>query len=141
MLATFLVGNVTTVIGDDTNFTNNGKFAFRWESWSVQGLLLKEPGFQSPVMIKQPQGNIDRTLGFRIGRSLATIAAVSDFFKTVDSLVMQTGTLVLQPDASKVNSTVYENCTLVAASFVPGGEDSAGTRVTMSYRFEPIGIA
>lgn len=141
MLATFLVGNTTTVLGDDTNFAAGGRFAFRWESFSVEGVLNKQNVYQGATPFKAPDGNIDRLIGFRIGRSLGTIAAVAAFLKSIDALVLQQGSLTLQPDAAHAGTMAYANAILRGASLVPGGDDSAGMRVTISYKFECLTLA
>jgi hypothetical protein len=141
MLCTFLVGTTTTVLGDDTNIALGGRGTFQWENWSVDGLLHKEPLYQSAAPFKQPEGNIDRVLGFRIGRTLATVAAVAAFLKTVDALVLQQGTLTLQPDATAAGATTYANAILKSARLVPGADASTGKRVTIAYTFECQTIA
>ena len=141
MLAKFLVTAPAIVLGDDTNFAGAGKWAFRFEDWSVSGQLNKQILFNSPAPFKAPDGNVDRLLGFRIGRSLASIAAVSAFLKSVDALVLSQGTLTLQPDAAVNSVMTYANAILKSASLVTGSEDSAGLRVTISYKFECLTLA
>lgn len=138
MLATFLVAATTTILGDDTNFAGAGKWSFNWEDWSVAGLVQKENLAPAPgaAPFKAPLGNIDRTLGFRIGKSLATIAAVSAFLKSVDALVLAQGTLTLQPDAAHASTMVYAGAILKSAALVSGGDTTRGVFVTVSYKFE-----
>ncbi len=137
MLAVFSVSGSPIVLGDDTNFDAGGRLAFRWEEWGAQIAMQKTQAYGAAVPVKLAQGNLDRTLGFRIGQSLGTLAAVSAFLKSVDSQVGSAGTLTLQPDAANMATMVYANCILLSAKLVTGAEDSAGMRVTISYKFEP----
>jgi hypothetical protein len=139
MLATFLVGTVNTVLGDDTNFAGGGRAGFHWEDWGVAGLLQKDPtaaALGGGALYKAPLGNVDRAVGFRIVRQLASIAAQTAFLKTVDALVLQTGRLVLQPDSSNAAVLTYANAILQSAKIVAGPEATTGKIITMSYKFE-----
>ena len=141
MLATFLVGSQTTVLGDDRNFAGDGTFVFRWENWSATGLLHKEPMYGAAAPFKQGEGNVDRVLGFKIGRSLDSVAAVAAFLKTIDALVLAQGTLVLQPDATVAGVITYAGAILKSARLVAGADESAGKRICISYDFECLTIA
>ena len=139
MLATFLVGSANTVLGDDTNFVGAGKWSFNWEEWSAEGALQKEQtaaALGGGLIYKATLGNVDRMLGFRIGRSLGTVGAQAAFLKSVDALVLATGSLVLQPDAVAAPVMTYTNAILKRTALVAGGETTRGMFVTISYKFE-----
>jgi hypothetical protein len=140
MLCTFLVASTTTVLGDDRNFATGGVFAFRWENWSVDGLLHKEPLYGAAAPFKAGAGNLDRVIGFRIGTSLASVAAVAAFLKTVDARVLSQGTLVLQPDATALGVMTYALAILKSAKLVASADESTGMRVTISYSFECLTV-
>ncbi|MGA3268779.1 MAG: hypothetical protein ABSE16_18410 [Verrucomicrobiota bacterium] len=140
MLATFLVGSATTVLGDDTGYAGDGRFAFQWESWAVDSQVQITPAYQSPAPVKLAQGNADRKLAFRVGQSLGTLAAICAFLKSIDALVNATGTLTLQPDATKANTLTYANAVLKSATLVANAANSAGMRVGISYKFEALTV-
>lgn len=139
MLATFQVGNVTTTLGDDANLAALGKLSFTWEEWSAAAGLQKEPtaaALGGGSVYKGVLGNVDRMLGFRIARTLDSLAAQVTFLKTLDGLVGSTGKLVLQPDGKNAAALTYPNAILIAARLVPGGETTRGKFITISYKFE-----
>jgi len=139
MLATFLVGSANTVLGDDANFVGAGRWTFGWEDWSVAGSMQKEAtaaALGGGAIYKAALFNVDRGLGFRIGRSLGSLAAISAFLKSVDNLVMSQGTLTLQPDANVSATMIYANAILASAKLLSSGDGSRGMFVSISYKFE-----
>ncbi len=140
MLATFMVGSVTTVLGDDAGSALDGRFAFQFEAWGVDSQVQISPAYQSAAPVKLAQGNADRKLAFRVGQSLGTLAAICAFLKSVDALVNSTGTLTLQPDAQQANMMNYANAVLKSATLVANASDSAGMRVGISYKFEALTV-
>jgi len=144
MLATFTANGVATILGDDANFAGNGRWTFGWEDWSVTGSIQKEPtaaALGGGALYKSVLYNVDRGVGFRIGRSLGTLAAIAAFLKSVDALVMSSGTLVLQPDASSPGTMTYATAILASAKLLSSGDSSRGMFVTISYKFECSTVA